>query len=113
MKPKIVHALFSMAVVSASVAATQLAAVAAGGEQVEYRLTAWKTMHFEDSQKGATHLKVVQDLGCEAKQESHAGHIDVSYRCQNWMKMTVASHEAAHQWEKWLKAAGFETKHTH
>jgi hypothetical protein len=105
--------LDSLFIASMALLATTASVVAADGEQVEYRLTDWKTIHFEDATKGDAHLKAVKDLGCEVKNEKHDGHTDVSYRCKDWMKMTLASHEAVHRWEKWLKAAGFETKHTH
>ncbi len=86
---------------------------AADQEVVEYRLTDWKTMHFHDVNKGRQHIEAVKKLGCEVKQSNHGDHLDVSYRCKDWKKMTVASHDLAHKWEDWLKASGFETKHAH
>ena len=83
------------------------------GFVVEYRLPSWKTLHFEDGAKANLHYKTVKDLGCEAKQEAHGGHIDVSYRCANWRRITLPSDASAHNWENWLRASGFETKHEH
>ena len=37
----------------------------------------------------------------------------MSYRSAKWQVMEVASDELAHQWEDWLKRAGFETVHGH
>lgn len=80
---------------------------------IAYRLTEPKTVHFDDDQKLAAHLGQVQKLGCEVTQGEHAGHGDVTYRCAKWKGLTVASDELAHQWEEWLKGAGFETLHGH
>ena len=113
MRLTILYAMFSFVATAALVATTMQSVAVAGEAQVGYRLTAWKTMHFDDAKKGDAHHKAVRDLGCEVKKENHGGHIDVSYGCNEWKRMTVASHDAAHQWEKWLKAAGFETKHAH
>lgn len=83
------------------------------GEVVAYRLADWKEMHFDDPMKAAQHLKAVRDLGCEAKQESHSGHIDIVYRCPQWKQAPVQTHKLAEQWLGWLKAAGFDTHHPH
>lgn len=81
------------------------------GEVVAYRLADWKEMHFEDPMKAAQHLKAVKDLGCEARQENHGGHIDVVYRCPQWRQTPVQNHKLAEQWLGWLKGAGFDTHH--
>lgn len=83
------------------------------GEAIAYRLPKWNTMHFEDAAKAKQHLAAVKKLGCEAKQGSHGGHIDVAYRTGQWKSLEVANDKLAHQWEAWLKGAGFETLHGH
>lgn len=83
------------------------------GEVVAYRLADWKEMHFDDPMKAAQHLKAVRDLGCEAKQTEHGGHIDIVYRCPQWRQAPVQSHKLAEQWLGWLKRSGFDTHHPH
>jgi hypothetical protein len=83
------------------------------GEIVAYRAAEWKTMHFEDPALAAQHLKAVQDLGCEAKQDNHNGHIDVTYRCPTWRQVPVQTHKLAEQWLVWMKGAGFDVHHPH
>lgn len=80
---------------------------------IAYRLTAGKTMHFDDSKKAGEHLATVKKLGCEVSQEDHEGHGDVVYRCPKWKALTLADDKLAHQWGEWLKGAGFETLHGH
>lgn len=83
----------------------------AHGELVAYRLADWTEMHFDDPMKAAQHLKAVQDLGCEAHQANHRGHVDVVYRCPEWRQVPVQTHKLAEQWLGWLKGAGFDTHH--
>lgn len=107
------YCVLSLVTVAALSVTTIETVSAAETEKVEYRLTSWKTMHFDDTKKGGDHFDAVKKLGCEVKKDNHGGHLDVSYRCKEWKAMNVASHNAAHDWEKWLKGAGFETKHAH
>jgi G:T/U-mismatch repair DNA glycosylase len=89
------------------------AAVAAHREVVGYRLRNWKTIHFDDARKADDRYRTLRKLGCEATKDAHAGHIDVTYRCPRWRELSLRSHRAAHRWEDWLRAAGFETVHKH
>ena len=93
--------------------AGQVAAQGPEAESIAYRLVDGKTMHFDDPQKHAAHTEQVQKLGCEVSQGEHEGHGDVTYRCPKWKVLTVANDELVHQWEEWLKGAGFETLHGH
>ncbi len=43
------------------------------GETVAFVLSNWKTMHFDDAGKAAQHAETIKKLGCEMKQEKHAG----------------------------------------
>lgn len=104
------------ALIVALAAATFLngtSAEAAENEVVEYRLAQWKTIHFDDAKAAKTHVDAVKKLGCEVKQDDHGGHIDVTYRCAEWKKMSLKTHSDAHKWEDWLKKSGFQTKHVH
>lgn len=82
-------------------------------ETVDFTLTQWKTLHFEDAAKATQHLETAKKLGCEVKQGKHSGHIDVSYRCAQWQTLNLPSHELAEQWIGWLKGAGFDVSHGH
>lgn len=107
-----VSALATLATVLSCVGATRVA-VAANPFIVDYRLPAWKTAHFDDVKGADAHFAAVTKLGCQTKKGSHDGHYDVSYTCPQWRRIALESHDDAHQWENWLKAKGFETKHAH
>lgn len=78
-----------------------------------HRLVEWETKHLQNSVKAAQHAEALQKLGAEVKVDRHEGHADVRYRSPQWAALRVNTDELAHQWEDWLKAAGFETLHGH
>lgn len=80
---------------------------------VAHRLREWHTRQFEDAAKAQQHAAAVKQLGAEVRVDSHETHVDVIYRSANWKPLRIESDELAHQWEGWLKAAGFETLHGH
>jgi len=80
---------------------------------VAHRLSEWQTKHFEDKAKAEQHADAVKQLGAEVRVDNHETHVDVIYRSTNWKPLRIESDELAHQWEEWLKAAGFETLHGH
>lgn len=82
-------------------------------EEVTYRLTRQSNQHFDRPEEAEQFLAIVKALGCEAVKSRHGNHIDVSFRCADWKCAEFPSHDAAHGWETWLKAAGFETRHSH
>lgn len=94
-------------------ALVSLAGTANAAESIAYRLPETKEMHFDDARKAEQHLAAVRKLGCEARLDSHGGHTDVIYRSTRWHSMEVVTDELAHQWEDWMKKAGFETLHGH
>ncbi len=94
-------------------AVESLSSVSDASEAITYRLSKTKEMHFEDGRKAEQHLAAVKKLGCEARLDSHGGHTDVLYRSAKWQVMEVANDKLAHQWEDWMKKAGFETVHGH
>ena len=83
------------------------------GEQLEFQLSQWQSMHFNDSAKAGQHAATLRKLGCEVSQGNHAGHIDVTYRCEQWTRMQVKNHTLAEQWSKWLTSSGFDVSHGH
>lgn len=83
----------------------------AHGESIAFRLADWKEMHFDDAAKADAHVAAVKRLGCEVKKAGHDGHIDVVYRCTDWTKVEVKSHQLAEQWQTWLMNSGFDTHH--
>jgi hypothetical protein len=83
------------------------------GESLAFQLTDWKSMHFDDAKKAALHVATVKKLGCEVKQDNHAGHIDVTYRCAKWRELQVKNHNMAEQWANWLSKSGFDVSHSH
>lgn len=89
------------------------AAVAGEKEVVGYRLQNWKTVHAESADAADRQVATLKKIGCEVKTDDHGNHVDVSYRCVEWKRMALPTHAAAHQWENWLKSAGFETEHQH
>lgn len=82
-------------------------------ESLAFVLPKWKTLHFDDATKASQHAEMIKKLGCELKQDSHAGHTDLSYRCVDWRTLEVNSHELADQWSGWLKSSGFDVSHAH
>lgn len=101
-------------ILSATLAAGLVApALASGAEIVRFRLGEWKAQHFQDQGQAKSFADTVVHLGCEAKTGAHGDHVDVTYRCPEWKSLQAPSHDSAHKWESWLKAAGFETVHEH
>ena len=92
---------------------TAPAVVAAKREVVAYRAEKWQSAHFDDAKRVETHVATLKKLGCEVKTSQHGGHTDVSHRCPKWREIAFDTHEKAHEWEEWLKANGFETRHSH
>lgn len=82
-------------------------------ESVAFRLSATKSAHFDRATEAESIADTLKMLGCEVKRGKHGGHYDVSYGCPQWRTIGLEGHEDAHQWQKWLKSKGFETKHEH
>ncbi|MFH5805480.1 hypothetical protein [Alienimonas sp. DA493] len=99
--------------VAASPASAAAPADAYADEVVAYRAEKWQSAHFDDAEKAQKHAATLKKLGCEVKTGAHGGHTDVSHRCPEWREISLKTHEKAHQWEDWLKANGFETRHAH
>ncbi len=109
--PKILALAIAVVAVSAQFTVSQ--AQAAEKITVNYRLADWKTIEISDANEAKSLFTTFKQLGCEAKQEKHGDHTDISYRCVKWRAIAFKNHKTAHAWEKWLKASGFEAKHKH
>jgi len=83
-------------------------ALAADEIIVNFRLTKWKSAHFNDAGKAKGHYDTLKRLGCEAKQGAHKGHFDVSYQSLTWRRLSFKTDSEAHQWAHWLDGNGFE-----
>jgi hypothetical protein len=88
-------------------------ALAQQPSSVDYRLLEWKTAHLHDPAQAKLIHDALKSLECEVQQHSHGDHIDLSYRCLRWRRLTLASDELAHQWQHWLRLQGFQTRHEH
>ena len=84
-----------------------------GGETLAFYLPEWKSQHVDDANKAAQLAATLKKLGCEVKQDSHAGHNDVSYRQAKWTEMKVKDHKMAEQWAGFLAKSGFDVSHAH
>ncbi len=86
---------------------------AAHVEVVQYRAAEKNTLHIHQPAAAAEALAIYQALGCKAEKVSHGNHSDLQVTCPEWREITLPTHVAAGSWEKYLKDAGFETKHEH
>jgi hypothetical protein len=82
-------------------------------EIVAFRLSAGKSGHFDKAALADGLADTLRMIGCEVKQDAHGGHYDVAYSCNKWRTIGFESHDVAHNWDKWLRANGFETSHDH
>lgn len=82
-------------------------------EQVAYRLTSWKTQHFDDAAQFEEFVALMKAFGGEVQTTSHEGHRDVRVRCAEWKRVSLPTHAIAQSWETWLAAQGFEVRHVH
>jgi len=82
-------------------------------EEVAYRLTEWRTEHFEDKNQLPEFVALMKGLGCEVRTDEHDGHADISIRCRQWKHVEFSSHKKATGWEGWLSKTGFEVRHEH
>ena len=76
-----------------------------------FRLEDWYAKHFPTAQAAAEHVKVLKQLGCEVKTVQHNGHTDVQARTTLWKALALDTDDQVHQWQNWLRAAGFDTLH--
>jgi hypothetical protein len=88
-------------------------AYAADKTSIQYRLARKKTIHVDEEKTARSYEQSLKNLGCEVKLGGHGGHFDLTYRCPQWRRAEFDGHDAAHQWQNWLKKLGFETAHKH
>ncbi len=84
-----------------------------GQEEIAYRLTEWKPLHFESISERDQMVAIAQGLGCDIREESHDGHQDLLIRSSTWKHAEFPTHAVAGNWEQWLRRMGFETEHEH
>ena len=89
------------------------AAYAAEKASIQYRLVQQKTIHLNDGKIAKSYEQSLKKFGCEVKLGNHGGHFDLTYHCPKWRAAEFDGHDAAHQWQNWLKQLGFETAHSH
>ena len=53
-------------------------ASAADREIVKYRMTSWKSVHFNDEAEAQKQHDTLKKIGCEVKKHAHGDHVDVS-----------------------------------
>ena len=82
-------------------------------ELLEFRLAKAKALHLHDEKMAKSYEKSFKTLGVQCHVHGHDDHFDITVECPKWKRAEFASHAEVEKWEKWLKALGFETKHTH
>lgn len=107
---KTTHVLAIMFLLTESVAFAQQQLAP---QSIAFRLTEWKSMHFDNAADATLQLQTLKKLGCEAQSEEHSGHIDVRFRALRWTKVSLDTQKLADQWESWFRTNGFETLHGH
>lgn len=105
--------LFVGAAVAGCVGLSTRVASAKSVEKLEFRLPQAKTVHLHDEKMAKSYDKSFKQLGVTSRLHNHDGHIDLSFECPKWKHAEFATHAEAEKWETWLKALGFETKHSH
>ena len=84
---------------------------ATGHQKISYRLPKSKTAHFATKEEADSQLKTLKQLGCQASQHQHDGHIDVRYQCPQWQTITLKNPQEVATWQRWLRGRGFATVH--
>jgi hypothetical protein len=82
-------------------------------EILEFRLPKTKTLHLHDEKMAKSYEKSFKTLGVVCRLHGHDDHFDLTVECPKWKKAEFATHADVEKWQTWLKALGFETKHSH
>lgn len=104
-----------LAAIASACLGSVAADVACAAEKVvvKYRLAKQNTIHLDDEKTAKGYDQSLKNLGCQSKLSGHGGHFDLTYHCPEWRVAEFDGHDAAHQWQDWLKRLGFETAHKH
>lgn len=78
-------------------------------KKVGFRMANWRTIHGDGTKATTDLVTTLQKIGCEVKQGSHGGHVDISFRCPSWKTVSVQNDEQSNQWHQWLVNNEFET----
>ncbi len=107
------RAFLSTVIAGGTIVATSLDAAAKNVELLEFRLAKAKRVHLHDEKMAKSYDKSFKSLGIACELHQHDGHFDLAFECPKWKQAEFATHAEVEKWEKWLKALGFETKHSH
>ena len=80
---------------------------------VKFRLAAKRTIHLHDSVQTEQILNTLKLIGCDVSSHQHGDHMDVTFKCPQWITIELPSEAKAFSWQKWLKESGFETQPSH
>lgn len=80
--------------------------------RLAYQVAAWRTLHMDDEGKADQQIATLKKLGCVTQRREHSGHIDVTFRCNEWKVLAIEEKEKAEGWVTWLKSNGFDTSLT-
>ncbi len=80
---------------------------------IAYKTKKSLSKSFQDSSEAEKHLQALTKLGCKVSRQQAEGAVVVQYECPKWQSISVSTEKLAHQWETWLKEAGFEIVHGH
>lgn len=104
---------FVSAIIAGCVVASHRRTDAKSVELLEFRLPKTKTVHLHDPKMAKSYDKSFKTLGITSKLHDHDGHFDLTFECPKWKQAEFATHAEVEKWQTWLKALGFETKHSH
>ena len=80
---------------------------------VAYKTKKTVTQSFRETAEAEKHLQALKKLGCKVSSQQAEDSIVIQYECPKWRVVSVSSEKLAHQWEKWLRRAGFDIVHGH
>ncbi len=80
---------------------------------VAYKTKKVRSQSFQDSAEAEKLIRALRKLRCEVTREQRGDSVVVQYECPRWQSISVTTQKIAHQWEKWLREAGFEIVHGH
>jgi hypothetical protein len=80
---------------------------------VAYKTKKVHSKSFQDSGEAEQLVRALTKLRCKVDRQQTGDSIVVQYECPRWQSISVSTQKIAHQWEKWLRDAGFEIVHGH
>ena len=80
---------------------------------VAYKTKKVHSKSFQDSGEAEKLIRALTTLRCKVSRQQTGDSIVVQYECPQWQSISVSTQKIAHQWEEWLREAGFEIVHGH